>query len=124
VEAHDWARTDSLIGEVALATRAAGARLLIVDGGSRAALGWSGWPESTVTAHYDLDREATALDSVAARVGAACVHVMPAFRSAPNAEALYFPNDDHWTPRGYAIVAALIAPAVRASLDAPTAMRP
>ncbi|MBI1796485.1 MAG: hypothetical protein HYR74_05480 [Candidatus Eisenbacteria bacterium] len=116
-EARDWARTDSLIGEVATAARAGGARIAVVDGGSRAALGWATWPESTDTRRYDLDREARALDGVAERIGAPCVHVMPAFRAERSPLSLYFPNDDHWTARGDAVVAALLAPTVRAQCD-------
>src|SRR5205085_6587401 len=115
-QARDWARTDSLIGEVAGAARAAHTPLVLVDGGSRGALDWSMWPAGTDTSRYDLDREAQALDRMAARNGVPCVHVMPAFRTAVAGAALYFPNDDHWTARGYDVAAEAVAPAVFAAL--------
>jgi hypothetical protein len=115
-EKRDWARAESLIVEIATAARAGGAEVLFVDGGSRAAVSWKMWPAAVDTARYDLDQETHLMDAAAARAGVPCLHVLGAFRAARSLEALYFPNDDHWTPRAYALVASMLAPAVRAAV--------
>jgi lysophospholipase L1-like esterase len=124
-ERRDWARTDSLLGEVVTAARAGGAKVLLVDGGNRAALSWAMWPADTDTGAYDLDQQARLLAATAARAGAPMVHVMEAFRAAPASPALYVAGDDHWTPAGFEVAARQIAPAIRDILgdDAPAAAR-
>ena len=112
-EKHDWARAESLIVEIAATARAGGAEILFVDGGSRAAVSWKMWPATVDTSRYDLDQETRLLSAAAARARAPCVHVLDAFRASRSPEALYFPNDDHWTPRANALVASMLAPVVR-----------
>lgn len=112
-ELRDWARTDSLLAEVVAAARAGGARILLVDGGNRAALSWAMWPADTDTGAWDLDQQTRLLAAAAAGAGAPMVHVMEAFRAAPGSPPLYVPGDDHWTPAGYEVAAKAIAPAIR-----------
>jgi hypothetical protein len=109
-----WARTDSLITEFLRTAHESGAAAVLLDGGSREGIGWRVWPAGTDTLEYDLDRAGPLLDGVATRMGATCVHVLPAFRAERDPESLLLPFDEHWSPAGNMRVAALLAPEVRA----------
>jgi hypothetical protein len=71
------------------------------------------WDDRTLTDTTFADR----LAALAAREGVDYVDPLPALRAARD-DTLYFPIDGHWTPRGHALVAELIATAVVSHLAA------
>jgi hypothetical protein len=58
---------------------------------------------------YTVDRPQRRIATHCAQQRIPCLDLLPAMRASPNASALYYLKDGHWTPRGQEVAATAIA---------------
>jgi len=121
---HAWRVTEALIEALDDSVRAAGGELLIFPIPSRPAVYVHEWP--TVRRMYALDDSWEAghgfatLMEICRRRGFRCLDTLDDLRAeAATPPRLYFVRDGHWTARGHAVAAGLIAEAVVPLLERP-----
>jgi hypothetical protein len=80
------------------------AAVLVPSRGQAAMISTGEWP-----AGFDPYKLGHELRSIIERYGGSYVDILPAFRSVPNPERLYFPMDGHPNADGHAIISSMLA---------------
>jgi lysophospholipase L1-like esterase len=109
-----WRAFEHLLGRIDALARRSGGRLLVFANANSEVM-----RRDAFTARYgdgpelDWDRPAERLAQICRRLHLECLDLNPVFRREPDPDALFFPRDSHWSPRGHELAARAVAERLR-----------
>lgn len=105
-----WQAAEHLIGRLDALARRDGGRLLVLANADRETLRRDAFERRFADVPgLDRDRPMRRLAEICARLGIDLLDLQPAFRSEASPEALFFPTNHHWSPRGHEVAARAVA---------------
>lgn len=105
-----WQAAQSLLGQIDALSRRTGGRLLVVANANSQTMHRERFVRTFgEDPQLDRDRPARRLAAICQELGVEFLDLNPVFRREPDPDALFFPTNSHWSPRGHDLAARAVA---------------